>query len=153
MCANQLRKTLHRMSDTSAAPCRKKPYKPASAIGPLSEPLEPQREPSAGPALSLFDRIAASLAFDAGTLKNGVRPEALKPLQFLHAVQPEISRQAFAAQRAHPLPLLAYVLQRQARMFAQRMEVNFGEAFLRQAHVVRAGAEVGQGVGLSLIHI
>lgn len=45
----------------------------------------------------LFDRISASLAFDAGTLKNGVRPEALKPIQFLYAVQPEMTRNEFKA--------------------------------------------------------
>ncbi|MEY3637523.1 MAG: hypothetical protein RIR68_656, partial [Pseudomonadota bacterium] len=29
-------------------------------------------------------------------------------------------------------------------MFAQRVEVDFGEAFLRQAHVIRTGTQIGQ---------
>jgi hypothetical protein len=43
----------------------------------------------------LFDRIAASLAFDEATLKNGVRQEALRYLQFLFAVQNEMTRAEF----------------------------------------------------------
>ncbi len=43
----------------------------------------------------LFDRIAASLAFDETTLRNGVRQEALRPLQFLYAVQSEMTRAEF----------------------------------------------------------
>ncbi len=30
----------------------------------------------------LFERISTELTFDAGTLKNGMRPQALKPIQF-----------------------------------------------------------------------
>lgn len=45
----------------------------------------------------LFDRIAASLAFDETTLKNGVRQEALRPLQFLYAIQSEMTRAEFKA--------------------------------------------------------
>ncbi len=37
--------------------------------------------------------------------------------------------------------------QRQPRMLAQRMEMNFGEALLRQSHVIGRGAKVGQCVG------
>ena len=44
------------------------------------------------------------------------------------------------------------IIQRQSRMLAQGVEVDFREAFLRQAHVVGAGAEVGQGVGCVARH-
>ena len=47
---------------------------------------------------------------------------------------------------------LARRLQCQARMLAQRMEVDLGKALLRQTHVVGAGAQVGQGVGRVLSH-
>ena len=38
----------------------------------------------------------------------------------------------------------ARALQGQARMFAQRVKVNFGEALLRQAHVIGRGAQIRQ---------
>src|SRR5690348_7424844 len=38
-------------------------------------------------------------------------------------------------------------LQGQAGVFAQQVEVDFGESFLRQPHVVRRGAQECQGVG------
>jgi hypothetical protein len=47
---------------------------------------------------------------------------------------------------------LTRALQRQARVLAQRVEVDFGEALLCQAHVIRAGAQVGQRVGRVLGH-
>ncbi len=37
--------------------------------------------------------------------------------------------------------------QRQPRMLAQWMEMNFGKTLLRQSHVIGRGAKVGQCVG------
>jgi Fic family protein len=46
---------------------------------------------------SMRDRIAAALAFEASTLKSGVRPEALIPLHYLFMSQTELSRADFKA--------------------------------------------------------
>jgi hypothetical protein len=46
---------------------------------------------------SMRDRIAAALAFEASTLKSGVRPEALIPLHYLFMSHTELSRADFKA--------------------------------------------------------
>jgi Fic family protein len=46
---------------------------------------------------SMRDRIAAALAFEAQTLKSGVRQEALIPLHYLFISQTELSRADFKA--------------------------------------------------------
>jgi hypothetical protein len=40
-------------------------------------------------------RIEAALAFEAGALKSGVRPEAIMPLHYLFATQAEMGRADF----------------------------------------------------------
>jgi Fic family protein len=43
----------------------------------------------------MFNRIAASLTFEAASQNNGIRIEALRPLQFLYAVQSDMTRSEF----------------------------------------------------------
>lgn len=43
----------------------------------------------------MFNRIAASLTFEAASQNNGIRIEALRPLQFLYAVQTDMTRAEF----------------------------------------------------------
>ena len=43
------------------------------------------------------ERMAAALAFEASTLKSGVRPEALLPLHYLFVAQGELGRADFKA--------------------------------------------------------
>jgi hypothetical protein len=44
---------------------------------------------------SMRERIAAALAFEANTMKSGVRQEALMPLHYLFMAQTELSRAEF----------------------------------------------------------
>ncbi len=46
---------------------------------------------------SMRERMAAALAFEAGTLKSGVRQEALMPLHYLFMSQAELGRAEFKA--------------------------------------------------------
>ena len=43
------------------------------------------------------DRIAAALTFEEQTLRNGIRVEALRPLHYLFAAEPELGRADFKA--------------------------------------------------------